>query len=55
MAGQRWALGKAGKISREETYCPAAAWSKATKLSLSSFCVLRLSDLDDDGMLGFMG
>lgn len=34
-----------------ETYCPAAAWSNAVKLSLSRFWALRLSDLEDEGMV----
>lgn len=32
-------------VHGEETYCPAAAWSKATKLSCS-----RVSDFDGDGI-----
>lgn len=33
---------------RGRTYWPAAAWSKATKLSVSSFWVFKLSDRDED-------
>lgn len=34
------------------TYCPAAAWSKLFwKLSLSRFWPLKLSDLEDDGIV----
>ena len=34
------------------TYCPAAAWSKATKSSLSSFWLFETSDLAEEGMIG---